>query len=263
MKRPLLAIAAILAAAPAWTHDTWLLPEAFRVEPGGPIIAHATSAMHFPAPETPVQPDRIVRSGVRAAAITRDLVPASATKAFLPLRATIAEPAVAALWMESRPRTLDLDDSEVEHYLKEIGAWETVGAKWREGGRKPWRETYAKCAKAFVRVGEPSGDRSWAEPVGMALELVPESDPTSVDAGASIRFKLLRGGAPVVSHSVAAQAAGKEAVLRQTGSDGTVSFVLDQAGPWLVKATDIRSGAREGEWESRFTTVTFAVNGPR
>jgi uncharacterized GH25 family protein len=248
-----------LAVAPAWAHDTWLLPSRFQVQPGVPITADATSAMRFPEPEIPVRPERIVRRGVRVADQTRELTPGASTKAALSLRAVVEQPAVAVLWMESLPRTLEMKDSQVEEYLKEIGAWDTVGAKWREGGRKPWRETYAKCAKAFVRVGEPPADRSWAAPVGLALELVPETDPTAVLAGESLRFKVLRNGRPIAGQAVAAQGAGREPVLRHADSDGGVTFVLDHPGPWLVKATDIQQGARPGDWESRFSTVTFAV----
>jgi hypothetical protein len=263
MRASALLIAMTTAVTPVWAHDTWLLPARFRVEPGTAVIAEATSAMHFPRSETPVRPERLVRSGVRLGKETGALAPGSSTPTALSLRAVAASPGVAALWFESRPRTLDLKDDQVEEYLKEIGAWETVGAEWRRAGRKPWRETYVKCAKTFVGVGHAQGDRSWATPVGLALELVPDSDPTTIRAGESLRLKLLRNGTAVAGQPVAAQRAGGEPVLRQTDAEGGVLFALDHAGPWLVKATDIRRGARDGEWESWFTTLTVAATEER
>jgi uncharacterized GH25 family protein len=119
----------------------------------------------------------------------------------LRLSAVLGEPGVAALWVESRPRTLTLEPKEVEHYLQEVGASPAVRARWQSSRR--WRESYAKLAKTYVRVGAPEGDRSWAEPVGQPLEMVPGRDPTSVVAGDELPVIVLKAGKPLPGLTVA------------------------------------------------------------
>ena len=260
MRLHLFVFAIALSAGNAAAHDTWLLPAKFRVPAPGEIVAEGTSAMHFPTPEVAMHEDRIARSGVRLAGKTTALETGDATSAVLRFRARPATSGVAVLWVESRPRTLDLKDAEVEEYLKEIGAWETAGAEWKRAGRKPWRETYVKFSKSHVSVGTAERDRSWSEPVGLGLEIVPETDPTALRVGDEVRLRVLRNGAPLAEQAVGAQPAGRQTGLRRTDANGRVTLRADRAGFWLVKVTSIRPAPREGEWESQFATLTFDVS---
>jgi uncharacterized GH25 family protein len=263
MRRAAAVIGFALLAAPALAHDTWLLPTHFTVAPGATITAELTSAMRFPRGETAVKAERLARRGIRLGAQPADLRPAGASATALRLTGRASSPGVAALWLETRPRTLDLKDALVEEYLREIGVWETTGAAWRAAGRKPWRETYVKCAKSYVRVGVGSTDAaSWWEPVGLALELVPGSDPTRLAVGATLTVRLLRQGQPLAHHPVTAQPAGREGVPAQTDDAGQVTFTIDRAGAWLVKSTALRPTV-SGEWESEFTTLTLAAGATR
>jgi uncharacterized GH25 family protein len=262
MRLLILSLAFALAAVPVFPHDTWLLPTRFAADAGAPLTAEMTSAMRFPHAETAIKTDRIAHSGVRVGAKTAALAAVGTTASALRLRSPAVAAGVAAMWVELHPRPLDLKDSQVEEYLHEIGASDTAGAEWRQSGRKPWRETYVKCAKSFVRVGGGARDTSWSEPVGLALELVPEADPTGLIAGSKLALRLLRGAAPLARHPVAAQAAGGDPVLARTDDEGRVTFVLDRAGPWLIKSTVLRRKQGSAEWESEFTTLTLATRPP-
>jgi uncharacterized GH25 family protein len=110
-----------------------------------------------------------------------------------------------------------------------------------------------------VRVGRGTRDTSWSAPVGLALEIVPETDPTEVAAGSKLVLRLLRGGAPLAGHPVAAQPAGGKPVLARTDDEGRVTLVLDREGPWLIKSTALRRRPGSAEWESEFTTLTLAA----
>jgi uncharacterized GH25 family protein len=261
MRSAILAFGLALLASSALAHDTWLLPAAFTVAPGSIVAAEMTSAMAFPRAETSNKPDRIARSGLRLAGRTSTLRPGPVAAAALRLRAAVPSAGVAALWVELQPWTLDLEDALVEEYLREIGAWDTAGAEWRAAGRKPWRETYVKCTKSFVRVGDAAAGApaSWSEPVGLAVEIVPEVDPTALVAGSKFPVRLLRGGAAMAGQPVVAEAAGGKPLLAHTDKDGRVAFVLDREGPWLIKSTALRPKGDSAAWESEFTTLTVAA----
>ncbi len=249
-------------APPVLAHDTWLLARSAAVAPGSAVSLDLTSGMAFPANETAIAPDRVARAAVRLAGKVADLQERRAGTASLQLTALLAEPGVAALWVELAPRSIDLEAEQVKEYLDEIGASEAVRRAWQETPEpRRWREVYAKHAKAYVRVGQPEGDRSWAEPVGMALEIVPEKDPTAVRPGGELPVRLLRNGVPLASFSMGLVGEGEaHGELRTTDGEGRASFPLARPGRWLLRATDVRRATKpDADWESDFTTMTFEV----
>ena len=249
----------LLGASPSIAHDTWLLPARFALPSGATVEADLTSGMAFPRLESAVAADRLVATGLRVASRPAPLKPLRSGPAALRLSATADAPGVAVLWVATRPRTLSLTPAQVEEYLPEIGASDSVVARWRR--QKRWRETYSKIAKSFVRVGEGVADRSWGEPVGLELEIVPLDDPTALVAGSELRLRVLRSGRPLARFAVSAVAAGEHApVMRSTADDGTVAFPLDRPGAWLLRGTLIEeSRAPDADWQSLFTTLTVSV----
>ena len=219
--------------------------------------------MAFPRPESPARPDRIVDRNVRltGAVSSLEAPPARAGAKALTLSIIPNRAGLATVWITTRPRTLDLKPDEVEHYLAEVGADETIGERWRRSPDKAWRETYIKVAKTFVRVGRAPEDGSWRERVGAPLELVPTSDPTAVAAGQELGLVLLLNGEPQADVAVGAVGGrGAASTLAKTDALGAVKFRLDSPGPWLLRATLIRPVAdRPGEWDSVFTTLTVNV----
>ena len=259
MKRVLFVL--LLAVFPnlSFAHDTWLLPDRWRVAVGEAQGFTLTSGMAFPAPETAVKADRLAARSLRLAGQTTTLDLGASDRA-LHLSARAQGEGVAVVWIATRERSLTLTPTQVDEYLAEIGATETVGPEWKKSGQTAWRETYVKLAKTFVRVGG-ADDRSWAEPVGLALELVPTSDPTRLKAGETLGLDLVWNGHPLPDFAVGVvPSARAKARLLRTDAEGRLSVTLDQSGSWMLRVTHIRpSEARKGEWDSAFTTLTLEV----
>jgi uncharacterized GH25 family protein len=262
-KRTLLSwtLLALTLSIPALAHDTWLLARPSTARPGAEVVLELTSGMAFPAPETAIKPDRVARAGVRLAGTTSDLEGRRSAAKFLQFKAQPAKPGVATLWVGLAPKSIELKPAEVKEYLDEIGAPEAVRKAWREQNPQRWRELYTKHAKTFVRVGQPAGDRSWGEPVGLALEIVPEKDPTALRPGEDLPLRVLLQGKPVPSFSVALVRQGEaHGLLKTTDAQGRVAFPIAKAGRWLLRATDVRRSSKPGaDWESDFATLTFEV----
>lgn len=256
------ALMALALAVPALAHDTWLLARR-TVVPPGTVTLDLTSGMVFPANETAIKPDRVARAGGRLAGETFDLEDRRSAAKSLEFTARLPRPGVATVWVELAPKSIDLKPKQVAHYLDEIGASREVRLAWAEMAKpRRWRELYTKHAKAYVRVGEPEGDRSWAEPVGLGLEIVPEKDPVALHPGDDLPVRVLRGGQPFPSFSLALapEGKGKAVAIKNTDADGRVTFRLDRAGRWLLRGTDVRRSLKpEADWESDFTTMTLEV----
>ncbi len=256
------ALLGALLATTALAHDTWLLPSSLRVPVGRAITLNLTSGMAFPADDFAIVPSRVVRADVRLGGSLRRL--AAPRRAPMALR-YIWKPAragIATLAVELAPKTLALTPAQVSEYLDEINAAPALRAAWDSvAAPKQWRESYSKHAMTFVRVGAPSVDSSWATPLGLALEIVPEHDPTALRAGDTLAFRVLRGGRPLSGFAVSARSAGATtAKFVTTDTAGRARVALPTPGLWLLAATDLRRSERPGlAWESDFTTVTLAV----
>jgi uncharacterized GH25 family protein len=164
--------------------------------------------------------------------------------------------------VETRPRTLTLKPQELDHYLEEVGAAETIGAEWKGSGLRSWRESYVKLAKALVRTGSTRADASWGEAVGLELELLPGSDPTSLRPGERLGVQAVFKGRPLAGLAIGAATRGRSLPLQEADALGRVSFAIDGPGPWLIRATRLeRAKLPDAEWRSWFATLTFEVAG--
>ena len=263
MRSKLQGIACLLAlvAPAALGHDTWLLPSGPAAARGAVISVSATSGMQFPALDAAIQPDRIAVARMRLGGQVSEIAGRAKEKHSLRLEAQAAAAGLATIWIESRPKSIDLKPDQVAEYLDEIGATETIGKEWRASGPAArWREIYTKHAKAFVAVGSPT-DRSWLEPVGMRLEIVPDMDPTQIQRRQELSVRLLRDGLPVPDFPVGMVSSGSpRGLTRKTDSEGRVRFTPDRKGWILLRATEIRkSDTPDADWNSDFSTLTLWV----
>ena len=246
---------------PAFAHDTWLVPDRFNVAPGTTVALDMTSGMEFPKLDAGPKPERVEAAKGRLANEMFDLTDATGAANSLQFKASLRAAGIATLWVKLAPRALELKPDEVQHYLDEVDAPAALREEWRDMKEQRWRESYTKHTKTFVRVGEPRDDRSWAEPIGAALEIVPEKDPTALRHGDEFSVHVLKNGAPFANFSLNAIAAGEtKGETRRTDAAGRIAFRITKAGRWMIRGTDIRrSRAPDVDWESDFATLTFEV----
>lgn len=261
MNKLIVAVLLGVLGASASAHDTWLIPDQSKVAPQATLTLDLTSGMEFPKLDVGPKPERVERAKCRLAGRTFDITNKIAAPNSLQFKAEMPEAGVATFWVKLPPRTLELKPEEVKEYLIEVDAPEGLRRQWAEMKEPRWRESYTKHPKTFARVGEPQSDRSWAEPVGMFLEILPEKDPTRVQAGDEFPVRVLKNGAPFADFSLTAVSAGEaKGETRKTDSDGRVTFRMAKPGWWLLRGTDIRkAAATDVDWESDFATLTLAV----
>ncbi len=252
-------------ASPAAAHDTWLQPRRTSVSPGAIAQIDLTSGDKFATFDAAIKPDRIGTARARLNGKTFDVQPGAPEKKSLELRVPLSDPGIATIWLSLAPKLIELNRKEVQHYLDEIGAPALLTQAWYAGkGSKPWREIYSKHAKTFVHVGRPGrtkADRSWSEPVGMPLEIIPEKDPTALRAGDEFPVRVLRNGAPLADFSLGIVREGRtNRSFKKTDVEGRAVFKVARAGKWLLRGTELRSSNKPAtDWESDFTTLSFVV----
>lgn len=247
---------------PAAAHDTWLQPRRASVLPGTIVQLDLTSGEKFPAPDYAIKDDRIEVARARLNGKTVDITQRAAEKKSLELRVALSDPGVATLWISLAPKALELNPKQVKHYLDEIDAPAAVRqSSMPAKGARAWREVYTKHAKTFVRVGRPTADRSWSQPAGLALEIVPEKDPTTLRIGDDFPVRVLKNGSPLADFSLGIVRGGhRSREFKKTDANGRAVFRLAHAGRWLLRGTELRRSAKPAaDWESDFTTLTVEV----
>lgn len=243
-------------------HDTWLIPQRFAVMPSATVQLDLTSGMAFPNLETSIKPERIDRAQCRLAEAHFAISDFSPAPKSLCFQAVLSKAGIATCWVELKPRALELTPKQVQEYLAEIGAPAAVRQEWAAAPLpKHWRELYTKHAKTFIQVGGALADRSWAKPVGMTLEIVPESDPTQLGSRRNFAVRVLENGSALANFPVGVvREGGGKGQIRKTDNEGRVRFRLKMAGRWLLRGTKLRKSTQTGvEWESDFTTLTVNV----
>lgn len=252
----------IAFAAFALAHDTWLIPARFSLARDPTVLLDLTSGMAFPTLNTSIRPDRVALARYRLANHSYDIADASPAPNSLRLKARLNGQGIATFWVQLKPRSLGLTPEKVREYLDEIDAPGWVREQW-ENAKRPrrWREVYTKHAKTFVRVGEITADRSWADPTGMSLEIVPETDPTSLRRGDELRVRVLKNGAGLRNFPLGIVREGiPNGDIQRTDAEGRATFRLPRSGRWLLRGTELRKAIQSGaDWESDFTTLTIEV----
>jgi len=255
-------LALVCFAGVSAAHETWILPASMRVRVGEPVALSLTSGMAFPADDFAIQPARVVRAEARLAGKIEQLARPQLQKMSLRYLWTPRTSGVATVGIELGPHTLELDPNLIGDYFDEIHATDAIIAQWDNMPEpKRWRESYVKHASSFIRVGSPVRDASWASPLGLGLEILPESDPTALVAGANVPVRVLRRGVPLKGFSLGVRREGESTSnFVPTDTSGRAWILLPRAGRWILFGTDLRRVYEPGlEWRSDFVTMTIGV----
>jgi uncharacterized GH25 family protein len=265
MKRPLLlSTALLLLATAASAHEYWLLPDRFSAAPGEPVeIAHRVGT-GWPGETLARDPARIVRFGLIDAEGERPIEgePGADPAGVVALR----RPGVALAVYRSRTTAVRLEPALFESYLRDEGLDGVVAWRAAHGETgQPGLEIFSRNAKALIVGSGASAARRdaevWRRPVGLTLELVPETDPRRPASEGPLVVRLLFRGKPLAGALVKAfpKDGNERRVSARTDAQGRARLVLAEPGIWLVNAVHMidapaASGAR---WESLWSSLTF------
>jgi len=269
MKRAIAVAVVCLTASAALAHDFWLASSRWHVAPGATVIVTANVGDDiYPKSESVTAPER-VDSLRLVGPETKTLTPRFRTEG-RSLAADVTLPSAAATYMVVmvvKGRFLSMEPDKFLEYLKEEGLDGVVAdVRRRNETAKPSRERYWRDAKTLIRAGSGSSAHV-TRPVGLAAELVPDTDLTQARAGDTIGVRLLAGGTPVANAQITLTASApgeiKTRVWRaRTDANGHAKLTLAKQGPYLL--TTVHMVRREGEtgeqavdWESYWCSLTF------
>ena len=168
--------------------------------------------------------------------------------------------------VSTRPNRIDLSADDFNLYLKDDGIPDVLEARQKAGElAKPAKERYHKHVKALVQVGEARSDH-YATPMGYPAEIIPLTNPYTVQPGATLRVKTLVDGKPAGNQFVLYGGelpngrGGIEQKSTRSDAQGVASIPLTTAGVWYIKFINMTKVARDTvDYESKWATLTFEV----
>jgi hypothetical protein len=125
-------------------------------------------------------------------------------------------------------------------------------------------ERYSRCAKSIVRVGS-LGSQSQDQtntPVGLPLEIVPETNPYSTPQSATFPIRVIYAGHPLPGALVKLTNLEHDAAafeMHLTDRGGHAIFTMPSSGTWLLNViwTKASGPLDETDFETVFSSLSF------
>jgi uncharacterized GH25 family protein len=262
-----LTLCALLAAVPAFAHDLFLKLDGFFVQVNSKVSIKILNGS-FQASEGAVNFARlkdlsvVAPSGVRTNPKEADFTKEETTS-FLNVQPTESGNYVVGL--STMPREIDLKAKDFNEYLTEDGIPDTLAdRKKTKELTKDVRERYSKHVKTIFQAGDKQSD-NYKTALGYPVEIIPQTNPYSLKAGASFEFLCLKDGVPLTNQFVMTgyeDANGKLVTGANVRTDkkGVAKIKLTGAGKWYVKFINMtRTDDPKINYESKWATLTFEI----
>src|SRR5262245_3961165 len=262
----LLGACAILAG-PLAAHDHWIAPSSFHPAVGERIDVRLCVGHPSQFEEQLRDPRRAVRFEILGPSGTRPLVglDGRSPAGFFAAR----EPGDLLLVYQSNHALAEIEPAKYAEYLS-LEALDDVQRERDQRGEtdRPGRDSYLRCDKALLRVGDGPADGqagAYDTVVGLPIELVLESDPALWQPGADAVLRLELKGAPLAGRQVKLMrlTAPHTILLARTDEHGRARFTPDAAGGWVASSVHQRRArpeqALEGDWESLWASLSFEL----
>lgn len=254
-----------LLPAGLYAHDTWLVPAAFRTQPGRSVRLRLATSEAFPSSEVAVVPDRVARFTHRGTWGTQPVEGYRVEGTFLVADVAPSRTGHFIVVAETKPRAFVLEPKIFNQYLQEEELTAVLAARTQKGQTdSPGRERYRKIAKTILCVGD-AADSAYARADGLWLEIVPEASTCNLRVGDSLTVRVLFENQPLAGAQLGAGYEGVTghhyAARVRTDKQGRATVPLDRPGVWFVRVLHMVPASQdpEADWHSAFSTLTFEV----
>jgi uncharacterized GH25 family protein len=237
-------------------HDFWIEPSSYSPDVGAVVRVSLRVGQDFTGDPVPRNPAAIMsfflvgpdgrqdvpgREGIDPAGLFR-----------------VATAGALLIGYRSSPSPVTLDAAKFEQYLKEEGLEHVIAARAKSGASQaPGREIFSRSVKTLLRAGTP-GAAGYDRVLGLALELIPERDPSALPADGRLPVRVLYEGKPLAGVLVSAISRDRRRVSVRSDANGQAVLAIG-SGEWLVKTVHMMPAPQNSgaDWESIWASLTF------
>ncbi|MEL7027218.1 MAG: DUF4198 domain-containing protein [Pseudomonadota bacterium] len=246
----------------AHSHEFWIDPERFFVNPGAPVRADLRTGENFRGGPSPFLPNRFRRFEIAGDA---GFIPVESTIGDRPAMNQPLADGLAVIVHETQDFTLTYQEfAKFEKFAAHKDAeWVIDAHKARGLPETGFGEVYSRYAKSLVSVGSGTGsDRA----VGLKTEIVALANPYTDDLSQGMPVRVLYLEAPRAEAQVEvfeeAPSGAVRVFLLKTDARGEVRVPVRPGHTYMLDSVVLRkpSNPAGGEvWESLWANLTFAV----
>jgi uncharacterized GH25 family protein len=262
--RSMLLSSALCLAGLASAHTLFIKPDSFIVEPNQPISVSVINGTFLKSENRIKEPmtrsaEIIGPGGAEYDFASDDWVSVGKTSV---LSAQFADPGNYIIAITTQPQKVTLDADTFNYYLRFEGLVEQKDEREKLGESDfEVVETYRKFAKAIVQVGGEQTS-SYATELGFDVEIVPMTNPYTLQVGDVFQARVMRDGEPINGMRVFATHEGylpqddegiyDELVKVISDENGVVEFEITDPGKWYLRFIDLRRESDSEYWYSDF-----------
>ncbi len=265
MMRWLIALLAGLAATPLAAHDFWIQPAPFVTVAGASVpvtilVGHGAARQRWGA-----DVKRVLRfDDVSAAGIIDRRTALHLASGGEDANLIFTTPGTHILVLESNHATSVLPSIRFNDYLTTEGLTPALERRARLGLKdSDGREIYSRRAKALVQVGDTvAGQDPVTHPLGLTLEIVPQTNPYALRPGEMLPVQVLYDGKPLAGATVKLNNLDfdmKPLAIRLTDATGRAAFDIPRRGKWQLNVVWTRAltGNPVADFDTTFSSLTF------
>jgi uncharacterized GH25 family protein len=253
-------------AAPAAAHEFWIEPANFRPPVGKPVDVQLLVGQEFRGDTMIYLPESFERFVTVNARGTRNIpgLPGDDPAA----RLTPVEPGLLLIAYQSTRYSLDMDAPTFEKYLEKEGLDAIRAMRAQRSERaKPVREVYSRFAKSLLAVGGRDDGLDASRPIGLRLEIVPQTPIYQLKPGQALEVQLLYENRPLAHAQLLAFSKKKlkTQLKLRTDAHGRARFVLPHADIWMLSAVHMIPAPADAkaDWESFWASLSFETGNRR
>lgn len=264
MKRSLILLGFIVLMLGLQSHEFWLEPMKFKVQPGGFTTIKFSVGANFTGDDWDLSKQLVSKVLLLEKQGTQDLTKQVPIVKGMKMKVTLNNSGTKLIAMQGKTSFISLNGTKFNEYLEEEG-FDDV-AKWRKENNQDTlgaNEYYSRYAKLMLQVGDQLDD-TWKKVVGHRLEIIPDQNPYALKSGDYLGCKVLFEGKPSPHTLVKVWGhVGNKIFLQNayTENDGTVKFPISANGPWMISCVRMeKSKDPKVDWESSWASLVFHVN---
>lgn len=264
----LLIIMLLLTGTSAVSHEFWIEPKKYQVEPGAALVANLRNGENFKGIALAWFDNRFTRFEM---AQGDALLPVEGRTGDTPALATTApDEGLLVILHETAPSSLTYKTWEkflafAKHKDFPNAAADHAAAGWPQ---QDFRESYTRHAKSLMAVGDGLGaDRAY----GLATEFVALTNPYDPGFDGQMQVRVDYQGAPRPDAQIEVFDLSPDnqvtVTLTRTDGDGKATIPVTPGHSYLFDAVVLRpsdaagSSERAPVWETLWAALTFAVPG--
>ena len=247
-----------------WAHDTWIVPDHYRVDPEKRCRINHRIGMNFPVSLNAPTQERIVDSVVIGLQFKHSLTHYLTEGKSLVSEVTFNQSGSYMVGTTFKPAEIKMTADKFNRYLLHDGLSHIHALRKKKGLlNQDAIEHYTKLPKSLIQVGQKT-DPSILNPIGLKLEIIPLQNPYRLQAGEQLEIKVLYKGQSLPLTDVSWSYPGQGhhfAGTRKTNQHGIVQIPLEQSGPYVIRLVHMEHVQKPThEWESYWASLTFEVN---